>query len=129
MDLPIIQPRNCGGCTMCCKTMGVAELNKPPNTWCSHCDTGTGCKIYEDRPHTCREFQCLWLQSNILPDVRPDRCNVVLGPTMDGGSIVAYENIPGAADKGHMCRILKLLVDGGLAVIVICGGSRKMRLR
>ena len=31
--------RACGSCTLCCKTMGVDELAKPPGVWCQHCLT------------------------------------------------------------------------------------------
>ena len=32
--------RNCDGCTLCCKVMGVAELAKPPGVQCAHCLVG-----------------------------------------------------------------------------------------
>jgi hypothetical protein len=35
---------------MCCKVLGITELQKPVGKWCPHCDIGKGCKIYESRP-------------------------------------------------------------------------------
>ncbi|MGH6818200.1 MAG: YkgJ family cysteine cluster protein [Methylovirgula sp.] len=56
------QQRACGACSLCCKLLPVAALNKPHDRWCTHCRPGNGgCTIYETRPQTCREFDCLWL--------------------------------------------------------------------
>jgi hypothetical protein len=72
--------RTCGSCTLCCKLLGVTELEKPLNVWCVHCKPGGGCKIYDARPQSCRDFICGWLADDSLPDaLRPDRAKVVLG--------------------------------------------------
>jgi hypothetical protein len=56
--------RDCGKCSLCCKVMGIGELNKPAATWCSHCKPGKGgCTIYATRPSECANFNCLWLTS------------------------------------------------------------------
>lgn len=66
--------KSCGECNLCCKLLGVEELSKRPNTWCSHVKLGEGCGIYETRPHSCREFSCMWLLSPDAPEeARPDR--------------------------------------------------------
>ena len=75
--------RTCGECTMCCKILGISELEKPAHRWCPHCDKGKGCKVYDTRPQACQQFQCLWLavSSDVLPDdIRPDRSHVVIVP-------------------------------------------------
>ena len=67
---------------MCCKLLGVVELNKPASQWCVHCKPGRGCDVYDERPHTCRIFSCLWLTDPIMPEAfRPDRVKVMLGST------------------------------------------------
>ena len=59
--------RACGKCSLCCKVLGIGELNKPPGTWCSHCRPGkVGCAIYDQRPSECASFTCLWLTSTEL---------------------------------------------------------------
>jgi len=124
VELPIIQKRTCGDCTMCCKTMGVIELKKDPGVWCPHCDKGVGCKVYEDRPPTCQEFECHWLREEGIPDVlRPDRSKVVLASTQDGGAIVAFVDprYPDAAEKGLMGGLVRKMVEAGLAVIISRG--------
>lgn len=53
--------RHCDGCTMCCRVMGIAELDKPAGVWCPHAVVGRSCRIYEARPTECRTFNCLYL--------------------------------------------------------------------
>ena len=66
--------KSCGDCGLCCKLMGVTALAKPQGKWCPHFSRRAGCKIYEDRPHDCREFICYWLHApNLGDEWRPDR--------------------------------------------------------
>jgi hypothetical protein len=61
--------RSCGGCTMCCKVLGITELQKPVGKWCKHCEIGYGCRIYETRPAECRTFHCAWLVDDRFSDI------------------------------------------------------------
>ena len=55
-------PRACGACSLCCKLLPIAALDKPHDRWCMHCRPGAGgCTIYDSRPQTCRSFSCHWL--------------------------------------------------------------------
>ena len=67
--------RECGGCTICCKVPRINEpyFRKAPNALCYFCTSGKGCNIYNMRPKVCREFRCLWLDSDLPDDLRPDR--------------------------------------------------------
>ena len=58
--------RSCGSCTLCCKLLEIAELEKPVNRWCDLCDVGKGCRAYDDRPLSCRSFHCGYL---VLPQL------------------------------------------------------------
>ena len=49
--------RKCGACTLCCTALAVPELDKPNGVPCKHL-TPEGCGIYEDRPPSCRAFEC-----------------------------------------------------------------------
>jgi len=72
---PVISESNreCGECTACCTTHGVAELGKPFFAVCEHI-CGQGCGIYASRPQTCRDFKCFWLHGFIAsPRYRPDK--------------------------------------------------------
>jgi len=78
-------PRACGECAMCCKLPEIPPLNKPYNSWCSHCSTRTTCDIYETRPHMCRDFQCYFTLSDLGEEWRPNKCRFIIsfqGETM-----------------------------------------------
>jgi hypothetical protein len=60
-QVALVAGRSCGGCTMCCKVLGIKELDKPQFKWCPHCAIGEGCTIYERRPGVCRSFYCGYL--------------------------------------------------------------------
>jgi hypothetical protein len=66
---------------------------KLPGVWCQHCNIGKGCGIYEERPESCRVFECLWLQDKrgkLGDDLRPDRCKVMFAPNPDGKTLIAF---------------------------------------
>jgi hypothetical protein len=79
-DSDAIAPgRSCAGCTLCCKIMGIAALEKPPGTWCKHCEPASGCRIYEQRPQECRSFLCGYLVNGQLGEEwKPSRSRLVL---------------------------------------------------
>ena len=92
--------RSCGTCSLCCTVLRVDELQKPAGENCRHQlgvgshangresaaqgsedregggdlgpPGGGGCAIYQDRPHICRAYQCLWRQGGLEDDERPD---------------------------------------------------------
>jgi hypothetical protein len=78
--------RTCGECTVCCKLDPVRDLGKLPGVVCRHCDWNKGCRIYEQRPLSCRMYQCSWLANPQLwhESLRPDRCGFVMEFTEDG---------------------------------------------
>jgi len=79
----------CGGCTLCCKVMGVEEIGKPGGVWCPQCSVGVGCKIYESRPAACRTFDCAWLYEAALgPQWRPDKARFVMAYELGGKRLV-----------------------------------------
>ena len=64
---------------LCCKVMGVLELDKPPVTWCSHCSVGKGCAIYSARPASCAAFACAWLKEERWgPEWKPEKAKFIL---------------------------------------------------
>lgn len=96
-DLPS-QP--CGGCTACCAVLKVTELGKGFHTPCPNISS-SGCRIYPDRPKSCRDWSCLWA-GGVLPahaHHRPDRLGLILDLTVVLGLafITAYEVRPGAS--------------------------------
>lgn len=118
----------CGTCTACCKVFAIGELKKPAGEWCGHCDIGVGCRIYERRPKTCVEFECLWLvsQSNDNPrdrlsiELRPDKSRVVFGPTTNENIMVGI-TMPGsplAWQAPKVAALIDKLVKDDYSVVV-----------
>jgi hypothetical protein len=74
----VVQGKSCGSCTKCCTVLGIPELKKAAWDECAHVAAGLGCKIYSDRPRSCRKFICGWLlDPNMGPDLKPENCHVV----------------------------------------------------
>ena len=103
MTGPSPPAKSCGTCTLCCKLLGITEIEKPAWEWCSHCAPGRGCTIYETRPPSCREFECQWLCEPELPEsLKPERSKVMLtgaaGPILnaycDPGHPMAWKREP-----------------------------------
>jgi hypothetical protein len=85
----VASEKSCGSCTECCRMMCVPELHKPAWVGCPNCAAGIGCRIYPDRPQSCRDFHCGWLQAPYMgPDLKPEKCHVVFFQP-DAESIVA----------------------------------------
>ena len=80
--------RHCDGCTLCCKVMAIVELEKPGGQWCPHCDAGKGCKIYVERPPSCRQFNCGYLMNkNLGPEWKPSEAKFVISDDAGGSRI------------------------------------------
>lgn len=122
--------RTCGACTACCKIMSIDELKKPPSVWCPHCEIAKGCKIYDDRPHSCRIFQCLWLKDSRLPDaMRPDKTKVVLHVEKDKGRLKVNVD-PDRSDAwqvGLVGAYLRMVKSLGVDILVVVGKKKYLR--
>jgi hypothetical protein len=85
----LVAERSCDGCTMCCKLYEIPSLAKPENTWCTHCDTGKGCTVYETRPRECRDFFCHYrIDANVPEHWKPSRCHMALRSDASGTHII-----------------------------------------
>lgn len=104
------EKRTCGDCTLCCKILSVLDLEKPPMTWCEHCDIGKGCRIYDQRPESCQAFNCMWLINEWMPDeMRPDRCKIVFESLYGTKVILAMLNE--GADNAHERQPVAALIE------------------
>jgi len=93
MENSIKSIRSCGDCTMCCKVLEVNSMNKGQFQWCPECDIGHGCRIYDNRPAECANFQCLWLYDPDLgPHFCPNKCHFVMYFHASGYFIVDCDN-------------------------------------
>jgi uncharacterized protein len=79
--------RTCANCDLCCTAVGVEEIGKLPAVRCPLLvgPPGRSCGVYENRPHACREFLCLWRGSDTcLPDnLQPAKVGFVVALTND----------------------------------------------
>ncbi len=121
---------NCDGCTTCCKTLKIRELDKPGNTWCQHCKIGVGCGIYDSRPESCRVYECVWLQTQRLDKpiplaLRPDKSRVLIGTTNQGEDVVLYVSPerPDAWKHREFSGLLAEFQARGIRVMVSCGDT------
>lgn len=98
MDLPIIE-NGCGSCTACCTVLGVKELKKDDYTPCEHI-LNSKCGIYESRTTECQTYECFWLKSNEVEELRPDKLGVILecSETTIGPAVVVREVWKGASE-------------------------------
>lgn len=70
--------RKCGNCTLCCKLLPQAELQKDAGQRCQH-QRHTGCRIYPKRPPSCRLWSCMWLVGDGTEAMsRPDASHYVV---------------------------------------------------
>lgn len=127
-----VAPSPCGACTLCCKLLGVAELRKPVDSWCASCTPGSGCRVHDARPTSCRDFACCWLTAREdgvpVPDgMRPDRCHVVFHEPLGAGNLLVAHVDPArprAWTSGIPAAYLASAVKAGFAVTVQAGRDR-----
>ncbi len=85
----LVEHRECGECAACCVNLTIndPELQKLPGVKCRHLNKSGGCKIYQTRPKTCRDWYCMWRFIPGLDDSwRPDLKGIVIKRV--------FENIP-----------------------------------
>lgn len=123
-----MEGRPCGDCTACCTAMGVSELDKPVGVPCSHlCEAG--CGIYEERPVSCKDFNCLWRYGLLDAEHRPDELGLVFDITGHNRfgmkMLVAREARPGAFETAK--PVLDRLIQEGHVIILVEDASGSKR--
>ncbi len=112
----------CGDCTLCCKLLGVVELQKPVGDWCGHCRNTPprGCDIYSTRPQTCRNFMCGWLVWNFPEKYKPNRSHVIISDSAELDIFVVHVDpkYPDAHTTGAGAELLKLVTEKHSVLIV-----------
>jgi hypothetical protein len=77
----LVEGRECGSCSLCCKIFNIDWLDKPKpaGKWCHNCVPGKGCQIWQSVPQKCADFFCSWrLQGELGDEWRPDRAGFVI---------------------------------------------------
>lgn len=134
--------KSCGGCTACCQTLAVREINLRSFQRCPHLclpfEVQAGCRIYTGRPRSCSEWCCTWLISDMPDELRPDRCGVVLNPLpqtirIDGEDTAAAEMyaLPGYEEAWARDPVKSAIAEicrNGLAVLYRMSPDKEGRL-
>lgn len=125
---------HCGACSMCCKYMAIPLLGKEDGQMCRFCDKPNGCTIYKDRPEVCQTFKCLWLETQEMghalpPELRPDRCKVMIAGTTRQDCIMVYvdKQKPDAWKRDDVMQLIAKLVMLNVYAIVKIGVTDKAR--
>ncbi len=114
--------RVCGECNLCCKLLTIPTINKSSNTWCKFCHIGKGCTIHETKPQVCKDFSCMWLRDETMPDDwRPDRTHVFVSGSDSDDALKMFvdSDYPDAWQNELGQKIVGSLVSNGKHVLVV----------
>ena len=135
--------KSCGECSLCCKLLGINELQKRPNSWCQHVVKGHGCGIYATRPHSCTIFECMWLLSPDAPEEhRPDKVHAfwahmessnpdIPADQLPKGELITLYIDPGyplAHTEEPLLGMAQQLFRRGFRVLALCGNKGWARM-
>jgi hypothetical protein len=115
--------------------MEVKSMDKPVGQWCVEIGSypGSGCTIYDNRPQECRDFECIWLQSQKTDkpwpmELKPNVCRVVF--SIQGEQMIMFVDPqrPAAVQNSHVRRAVDNWIQHpGHTVMVVTGPKgRKM---
>jgi hypothetical protein len=125
--------RQCGECSLCCKSLDVRPLpndpfEKPGGKWCQHCKPGVGCGIYQQRYKQCHEFECGWLveDDDIIPDHWFPRKSkmIVTSERLDRVRLIYLNcDVPGVWRKEPFITDIKSWIDEFAPCVVVISES------
>jgi len=104
----------------------IEELAKPAFSECAH-ECSSGCGAYAERPPSCRDFRCLWLDGHLTEDDRPDKLGVIFTTTHDdqvGVHPLIVEAKPrGAESDAVRNAVTRLTEKSPVLVLTPAGGT------
>ena len=110
----------CGSCNYCCEVLPIPELQKPASVLCQNCTKNVGCNIYDSRPESCRNFDCLYLQSDDMDiSLRPNECGIMFEKVTT--KIYFGTELPkdvGSWKKLNVFNYIKSLNEKGISVVI-----------
>lgn len=109
----------CGDCTLCCKLLPINDtaLVKEHSVLCSSCDKG--CTIYEDRPESCVNFNCNFIEDNLDISLRPDKTNIIFEKIMTKIYMGLIDpDFTNSWDNETTRKYIKELNEDGISVIM-----------
>jgi hypothetical protein len=123
--LQIVPGRECGSCSLCCKVYNIVEIGKAAGKWCGQCKPGRGCKIHDNLPTQCAEFNCLWRTDAAMPaQWKPDQAKMVasIQPMTRNIQIQVDPGLPSAWSRqpyhDHLRQWAKKNMPTGIYVVV-----------
>lgn len=122
--------RECGNCTACCTQLNVPEYDAPVGVTCSNCKVigaDAGCTIHTTRHQVCRNFSCLWLMQEQIPDaLRPDRSHVLFELPAGAKTYVGHIDpaFPDAYNEPGVRVLIQKITEAGNAVVLHLGAGR-----
>lgn len=124
-SLPLPQfKRSCGECTACCTALAVEEIDKGVGVTCAHVCT-KGCEIYSDRPKSCGDFSCLWLDGMFDLSERPDKLGIVwcyqkheFAHVVETTTLTGFQYLPGAFNNPLNLELVKKYSEHSLVMLV-----------
>jgi hypothetical protein len=90
------QDKECGTCFACCIQLGIEELRKWPGRACKHLDGAIPdkrCSIYEKRPQACSRYRCLWLNSDLPDEYKPENSGILMTPYQEPEGVVCTVSV------------------------------------
>lgn len=110
----------CGSCNYCCEALPIPEIQKPESILCKNCTINQGCNIYNSRPNSCKNFDCLYLQSDDMDvSLRPNECKVMFEMVTD--KVYLGLELPqhvGSWRNEKVYDYIKGLNDNGISVVM-----------
>lgn len=128
MKRKVLEGRSCKDCTKCCDGTLKANIRgyemdfgKP----CFFVESGKGCKDYENRPKTCRDFQCEWLVNPDIPiELAPNRVNAMFSThEEDGISHLALTEAGSKLDSEVLTWALMYAMNKNINLLWSCNGG------
>lgn len=114
--------RECGTCSACCRWPSIPELNKPRGVACSRLGIiGYGCAQYADRPKSCSDYQCSWIEGNGALEDNPHESGVLIDrrKTQFGIVLIARDYHLDMPPEPKMRAIQRISRDLGLPCLLI----------
>ena len=109
----------CGECTACCKFLPINDgiLVKEENKLCTFCERG--CTIYDERPESCVNFNCVYITDGYDKSLRPDKTGVIF----DKITTKIYYGLVGEDyldrwDTIQMRQHIKAFNEDGISIVV-----------
>lgn len=132
---------SCDGCAMCCNLMSIEDMPggvKPRCVTCKHVEGGLDsrnarCGIYDSRPQSCKDFECVWLASQATDHawpkkMRPDLCGVMFVATADPNVVAAHAQDARWFNERPAVQWISRWLTAGLRVLKVHGEKRSMLL-